>query len=113
MSDCIECIDPTSLFNGTCVPTNSTNGICDGSNGSIIVDNSKQECDSKNLPPGKGLTSINLLACPATCEIPDFSPITSTIGQLQCVGCLLGFFLSNTWSCPVGTSFSLLTSTDV
>lgn len=111
MSDCIECAGLTSWFNNTCVPTNSTNGVC---NGNMIVNNGKRKmCDSKNLPHLSvrgSLTFIDLLlACPAKCtkcEIPDFDPVTSTINQLQCTDCLPGSFLSNGTcieSCPVGT----------
>ena len=45
-NNCIVCAAGQSLFNSSCVTTDS-NGICEGSNG-MIADNNKQECDSEN-----------------------------------------------------------------
>jgi hypothetical protein len=46
-NNCIICASGQSLFNGSCVATDS-NGVCQGSNG-MIANNNKQECDSKNI----------------------------------------------------------------
>ena len=58
-NNCIVCAAGQSLFNGSCVTTNS-NGVCEGSNG-MIANNNKQECDSKSLPisySGMDVTSL-------------------------------------------------------
>ncbi|KAJ7150880.1 TNFR/NGFR cysteine-rich region family protein [Mycena crocata] len=91
-NDCIQCAAGTYLLNGACV-TADANGVCAGS--SSIADNNKNECDSC----GSKCTS---------CKIPNFSSV-STVNQLQCTGCVPGFFLSNgkcVDSCPTGTFVS-------
>ncbi|KAJ7676455.1 insulin-like growth factor binding protein [Mycena rosella] len=91
-NDCIECAAGTYLFNGACVSADA-NGVCAGS--SLIADNNKLECDSCGSK------------CTA-CKIPNFSAV-STVNQLQCTGCVPGFFLSNgncVESCPSGTFVS-------
>ncbi|KAK7059770.1 extracellular matrix protein FRAS1 [Favolaschia claudopus] len=91
-NDCVECASGTYLFNGACVSADA-NGVCAGS--ALIADNNKLECDSC----GAKCTS---------CKIPNFSSI-STVKQLQCTGCVSGFFLSNgkcVESCPSGTFVS-------
>ncbi|KAJ7245392.1 insulin-like growth factor binding protein [Mycena haematopus] len=87
-NDCVQCAAGTYLFNGACVSADA-NGVCAGS--ALIADNNKLECDSC----GSKCTS---------CKIPNFSSI-STVNQLQCTGCVPGFFLSNgqcVASCPSG-----------
>ncbi|KAJ6572174.1 insulin-like growth factor binding protein [Mycena capillaripes] len=87
-NDCVECAAGTYLLNGACVSADA-NGVCAGS--LLIADNNKLECDSC----GSKCTS---------CKIPNFSSI-STVNQLQCTGCVPGFFLSNgkcVPSCPSG-----------
>ncbi|KAF7348623.1 Extracellular matrix protein FRAS1 [Mycena venus] len=91
-NDCVECAAGTYLLNGACVSADA-NGVCEGS--ALIADNNKLECDSC----GSKCTS---------CKIPNFSSI-STVNQLQCTGCVPGFFLSNgkcVQSCPSGTFVS-------
>ena len=59
----------------------------------------------------QGLNSLISLACGAkctSCKIPNFN-VASTVAQLQCTGCLPGFFLSQgkcVESCPSGTFVS-------
>lgn len=92
-NNCIVCAAGQSLFNSSCVAT-SSNGVCEGSNG-MIANNNKQECDTCGAK------------CTA-CEIPNFS-VASIFAQLQCTGCLPGFFLSQgncVGSCPSGTFLS-------
>ncbi|KAF9460295.1 insulin-like growth factor binding protein [Collybia nuda] len=91
-NDCIICGSGRYSFNGSCVGTNS-DGVCEGS--ALIADNIKHECDSC----GAKCTS---------CKIPNFS-VASTVDQIQCTGCLPGFFLSDgkcVESCPSGTFVS-------
>ncbi|KAJ7199206.1 TNFR/NGFR cysteine-rich region family protein [Mycena pura] len=91
-NDCIECARGTFLLNGTCVSADA-NGVCEGS--SLIADNVKLECDGC----GAKCTS---------CKIPNFNA-ASTVNQLQCTGCVPGFFLSNgtcVSSCPSNTFVS-------
>ncbi|KAJ7512376.1 TNFR/NGFR cysteine-rich region family protein [Mycena galericulata] len=91
-NDCVQCAAGTYLLNGACVSADA-NGVCAGS--TLIADNDKLECDSC----GAKCTS---------CKIPNFSAI-STVNQLQCTGCVPGFFLSNgacVASCPSGTFVS-------
>ncbi|KAJ7669429.1 TNFR/NGFR cysteine-rich region family protein [Mycena polygramma] len=91
-NDCVQCASGTYLFNGACVSADA-NGVCAGS--ALIADNNKLECDSC----GSKCTS---------CKIPNFTSI-STVNQLQCTGCVPGFFLSNgkcVASCPSGTFVS-------
>ncbi|KAF5349643.1 hypothetical protein D9756_008985 [Leucocoprinus leucothites] len=89
-NDCILCAPGSLLFNGNCVSTNG-DGVCQGTTG-LLANNNKGECD----------------ACPSkctSCKIPGFS-VASTFDQLQCSGCLPGFFLSQgkcVESCPAGT----------
>ncbi|KIL62256.1 hypothetical protein M378DRAFT_81478, partial [Amanita muscaria Koide BX008] len=91
-NDCTLCASNLYSVNGTCVTTN-TDGICTGTN--LIADNNKHECDS----------------CPAkctSCKIPNFN-VASIVSQLQCTGCLPGFFLSKGQcvpKCPDGTFVS-------
>ncbi|KAJ7746496.1 TNFR/NGFR cysteine-rich region family protein [Mycena maculata] len=88
-TDCVECAAGTYLLNGACVSASAT-GVCAGS--SLIANNDKLECDSC----GAKCTS---------CQIPNFSAV-STVNQLQCTGCVPGFFLSGgacVESCPAGT----------
>ncbi|KAF7338781.1 Growth factor receptor domain-containing protein [Mycena sanguinolenta] len=87
-NDCVQCAAGTYLFNGACVSADA-NGVCAGS--ALIADNNKLECDSC----GAKCTS---------CKIPNFTSI-STVNELQCTGCVPGFFLSNgqcVESCPSG-----------
>lgn len=57
------------------------------------------------------ITNNSLIGCGAkctSCKIPNFS-VASTIDQVQCTGCLPGFFLSDgkcVESCPSGTFVS-------
>lgn len=91
-NDCTLCASGFYTLNGACVTANS-DGICTGTN--LIADNNKHECDS----------------CPAkctSCKIPNFN-VASTVNQLQCTGCLPGFFLSKgqcVQKCPDGTFVS-------
>ncbi|KAF8621245.1 hypothetical protein AX15_007955 [Amanita polypyramis BW_CC] len=91
-NSCTSCAPGHYLSNGACVSADS-NGVCIGSN--LIADNNKHECDS----------------CPAkctSCKIPNFN-VASTVNQLQCTGCLPGFFLSEGQcvpECPGGTFVS-------
>ncbi|KAK2465614.1 hypothetical protein APHAL10511_002506 [Amanita phalloides] len=91
-NDCTLCTSQLYTLNGACVSANS-DGICTGTN--LIADNNKRMCDS----------------CPAkctSCKIPNFS-VASTVSQLQCTGCLPGFFLSQGQcvpQCPNGTFVS-------
>ncbi|KAJ6608209.1 insulin-like growth factor binding protein [Mycena sp. CBHHK59/15] len=91
-NDCVVCASGTYSLNGACVSADA-NGVCAGS--VAIANNDKLECDSC----GAKCTS---------CKIPNFSSI-STVNQLQCTGCVPGFFLSNgkcVDSCPAGTFVS-------
>ena len=108
-NDCVVCGSGHVAFNGSCVSMDS-NDVCEGTQ--LVVDNNKQECDSKFDPPAQLFTLNHLLVgCPAkctTCGIPYFN-VASTINQLQCTGCLPGFVLSNgqcVASCPSGTFLS-------
>ncbi|KAF7323850.1 Growth factor receptor domain-containing protein [Mycena kentingensis (nom. inval.)] len=91
-NDCILCASGTFLLNNTCVSADN-NGVCAGT--ALIANNNKGECDSC----GAKCTS---------CKIPNFTT-ASTINQLQCTGCVTGFFLSNGTcvpQCPSGTFVS-------
>ncbi|KAJ7199204.1 insulin-like growth factor binding protein [Mycena pura] len=91
-NDCFECATGTFLLNGKCVSADA-NGVCEGS--SLIADNVKLECDGC----GAKCTS---------CKIPNFNN-GSNVDELQCTGCVPGFFLSNgtcVSSCPSGTLVS-------
>ncbi|KDR81943.1 hypothetical protein GALMADRAFT_114788 [Galerina marginata CBS 339.88] len=92
-SECVVCASGQYLFNGSCVEANA-DGVCEGTNG-MIADNNKNECDGC----GAKCTS---------CKIPNFTG-ASTVNQLQCTGCLPGFFLSQgkcVETCPSGTFVS-------
>ncbi|KAJ7863805.1 TNFR/NGFR cysteine-rich region family protein [Mycena olivaceomarginata] len=93
-AECVLCAEGTYLVNvnGTsqCVGADA-NGVCAGTGG-LIADNNKNECDSC----GAKCTS---------CKIPNFSG-ASRVEELQCTGCVPGFFLSQgkcVESCPTGT----------
>lgn len=58
-TNCIVCATGQSLFNGSCVATDS-NGVCEGSNG-MIANNVKQECDSEHLPSYQSSRAVNSL----------------------------------------------------
>ncbi|KAJ7056178.1 TNFR/NGFR cysteine-rich region family protein [Mycena amicta] len=91
-NDCVQCATGTFLLNSTCVSADA-NGVCQGT--SLIANNNKVECDSC----GSKCTS---------CKIPNFDS-ASTVNQLQCTGCVTGFFLSNGTcvpQCPSGTFVS-------
>ncbi|KAH8828150.1 TNFR/NGFR cysteine-rich region family protein [Flagelloscypha sp. PMI_526] len=80
-NDCVVCAQ--GLFKnpqGQCVSANG-DGVCDGSNGALVVDNVKKECEAC----GAKCTS---------CKISGFNA-ASTIQQLQCASCVPGSFLSN------------------
>lgn len=109
-NDCIVCGNGQFSLGGNCVPTNS-DGVCQGS--SMIANNNKHECDSKqtHVVLSKSVLLTLFLGCPAkcaSCQIPNFN-VASTINQLQCTGCLPGFVLSQgqcVASCPSGTFLS-------
>ncbi|KAF8344015.1 insulin-like growth factor binding protein [Cantharellus anzutake] len=92
-TDCLVCGAGMSSLGGQCVSV-SSNGVCSNpnpSNGTYVVNNAKNECDT----------------CPSTCtacQIPGFS-VVSSIDQVQCTACLPGYVLSGgkcLTKCPDG-----------
>ena len=103
---CTLCASGFYALNGACVSANS-DGVCIGTN--LIADNNKHECDSTFTQVFRKSSSTHTTSgCPAkctSCKIPNFNA-ASTVNQLQCTGCLPGFFLSQGQcvpQCPGGT----------